>query len=40
MAELAITYLSSLRDILYLTMPAMGLEQLWRAAPSQLSSHS
>ncbi len=23
-------------DILYLTMPATGLEQLWRAAPSQL----
>lgn len=29
------TYLSA-GDVLYLTMPASGLEQLWRAAPSQL----
>lgn len=33
--DLLDTYLSA-GDILYLTMPATGLEQLWRAAPSQL----
>ena len=33
--DLLNTYLSA-GDVLYLTMPAMGLEQLWRTAPPQL----
>ena len=33
--DLLNTYLSA-ADVLYLTMPAMGLEQLWRTAPPQL----